>query len=299
MNKSSLPMENRMVKESNICARSRMTGQTHSANILLKALIAQIRTDQPDLDKSYSVEIAPYFNCTTHSLSTTHIRKALDALMSIKIYIEVQKKKGFAIKGMVLIPNAEYENGIITAKFNSYIKEHLTQLKGNFTQFDALEYSGLPSEYSQKLYEILKSYEKGLNREWIEFGLDELKQLLGCPPSLNNYPNFKRVVLKKAFDDINGKTSMNYEWEPTKTGRKITGIKFRIIKEAPKKEPRKKILPLLAAVAPEPVEQDKATVKLHAQAIRDMVRASKGPQEHRGSGLVSAGSIIAAAIQRG
>lgn len=297
MAKPPIPLENRMVKQSNAVIRAKVLGQTKNANLLLKALIAQIRTDEVDLKQQYSIEVAPLFNCASaKDINTKQIRAAVEDLLGIKVFVESQGKAGTKIHGMVFIPNAIYENGIITAMFNPLIQEHLTQLKGVFTQYDVLEYSYLPSIYSQRLFEILKSYENGIEKKYVDIDLQTLRQALECQDILADWYDFRKRVLVKAHSDINEKTSLKYDWEPVKTGRKITGVRFTIKNDHPKQERKKKDLPLLAAHAPE-VEQDKATVKTNAQAILDMLRASKGPQEHRGYGLVSARSIIPAAIQ--
>lgn len=288
-----------LVKKSNFAARAKVSIKDKTANRILAALIAQIRVEETALDREYSVKLSDYIGIDTESnINTTKIKESVQNLIQAYIYVECKNTDKYKINGAPFFSFIEYNDGIVTAIFNNLLAEHLIKLSTLFTVYDVLEYVQLPSVYSQKLFEILKSYDD-LEKPVLEITCDELHAILNCPDSLKVWKDFKRRVLDKAHEDINKHTTLKFNWSPTKTGRKITGIKFRIIKEAPKKEPRKKILPLLAAVAPEPVEQDKATVKLHAQAIRDMVRASKGPQEHRGSGLVSAGSIIAAAIQRG
>lgn len=289
MAESLIPVDNRMVKQSNSVTRAKVIGQTKNANLLLKALIAQIRTDEVDLNKQYSIDVAPFFNCTNvQGLNVKQIRTAVEDLLGIKVFVESQSQKGTKIHGMVFIPNAIYENGRIYAKFNPDIKEHITQLKGSFTQYDVIEYSYLPSIYSQRLFELLKSYENGLEKGHIDIDIVTLRQTIECQDILGEWKDFKKRVLVKAHKDINKNTSLKYDWEPIKTGRKITGIRFTIKKDKSKRKAMKD-LPLLADAIPEPVEQGKDKIKNNAQAIRDMLRG----KDAASGGLQPVGAILA------
>ena len=55
----------------------------------------------------------------------------------------------------------------------------------------------------------------------------------------NRFPDFRRKVLEKAQLEINELTDINIEFEPIKTGRKVTSIKFII--EEKFKNSRKRI----------------------------------------------------------
>ena len=56
--------------------------------------------------------------------------------------------------------------------------------------------------------------------------------MLASPKSFkNSYKDFRRFVLEKAYKDINGQTALKYSWEPIKTGRAVTSIKFTFTKE--------------------------------------------------------------------
>jgi plasmid replication initiation protein len=87
-----------------------------------------------------------------------------------------------------------------------------------------MEYLLLPSTYSQRLFEILKSWsslpEKSLS-------VAELHKLLDTPVSFrSDFRQFRVYVLEKAHKDILGKTSLRFEWEPVKAGRSVEAIRF-------------------------------------------------------------------------
>jgi plasmid replication initiation protein len=71
---------------------------------------------------------------------------------------------------------------------------------------------------------LLKSWD-GLSS--VTVNLDELHQKLDVPESLRKkFPDFRRRVLERAYEDINATTSLSFEWEPIKSGRTIIAIRF-------------------------------------------------------------------------
>lgn len=81
------------------------------------------------------------------------------------------------------------------------------------------------SQYSQRLYYYLKSFE---DTGWRIDKLDMLLYKLECPKSYNVYNDFRKYVLEVANKEINKSSDINFSYEPLKTGRKVTSIKFLI-----------------------------------------------------------------------
>jgi plasmid replication initiation protein len=86
----------------------------------------------------------------------------------------------------------------------------------------------MSSQYSPRLYEILKSYQKN-NREWY-FELDDLKRLLDCQ-SYERWPDFRRRALEPAVEEINQYTDINIAWDVEKEGKKVTRVIFYMAKK--------------------------------------------------------------------
>lgn len=117
-----------------------------------------------------------------------------------------------------------YYDGIIEAKFNPEMQGCLIALRQFFTQYDLMEYLNLPSLYSQRIFEILKSY---ASQTEVVLALDELHNMLNTPASLQgDFKDFRRRVLEKAHKDIHKYTNFEYEWEPIKKGRGIAAVRF-------------------------------------------------------------------------
>ena len=83
----------------------------------------------------------------------------------------------------------------------------------------------MKSAYSIRLYELLKSY-VGLHRK--EFEVEDLKRRLQAP--YERYPDFRRKAIEIAVREINLYTDIEVTWEPIKSGRSVTKIRFEIKK---------------------------------------------------------------------
>lgn len=130
------------------------------------------------------------------------------------------------------------KSGIAHIKLDEDMVSYLFDLKQKFTQYQLYNVLGMKSAFSVRIYELMKSYSF---RHTITFELDELKKLLMVEDvkSYNRFPDFRRKVLEKAQLEINELTDINIEFEPIKTGRKVTSIKFII--EEKFKNSRKRI----------------------------------------------------------
>ncbi len=130
------------------------------------------------------------------------------------------------------------KSGIAHIKLDEDMVPYLFDLKQKFTQYQLYNVLGMKSAFSVRIYELMKSYSF---RHTITFELDELKKLLMVEDvkSYNRFPDFRRKVLEKAQLEINELTDINIEFEPIKTGRKVTSIKFII--EEKFKNSRKRI----------------------------------------------------------
>ena len=129
-------------------------------------------------------------------------------------------------------------SGIAHIKLDEDLAPYLFDLKQQFTQYQLYNVLGMKSAFSVRIYELMKSYSF---RHTITFEIDELKKLLMVEDvkSYNRFPDFRRFVLEKAQSEINELTDINMSFEPIKTGRKVTSIKFII--EEKFKNSRKRI----------------------------------------------------------
>jgi len=168
------------------------------------------------------------------------LKKAAGVLMKARIdsleYDSIGKEIGFTMYN--LFASCVYKNGVITAEFTASLKPHLLNLKKHFTPLNYFELIELSSFYSQRLYELLKSWENPSG--FVELRLDALYDLISYPKDLRgDFSSLRRKVLEQAERDINGKTGFQFRWEPIKEGRKVVAIRF-IIGEQGEKSQKKR-----------------------------------------------------------
>lgn len=113
------------------------------------------------------------------------------------------------------------------------IMPYLTQLKGQFTQYQLNHISGFSSVHAIRLYELFTQY-KRLGERYIS--VEELKKWLQLEDKYDRYNNLNQWVLIPALSEINEKSDLFVEYEPIKKGRKVTGIEFSITYEKPVKK---------------------------------------------------------------
>lgn len=112
------------------------------------------------------------------------------------------------------------------------IMPYLTQLKGQFTQYQLNHISGFSSVHTIRLYELFTQY-KRLGERFIT--VEDLKKWLQLEEKYDRYNNLNQRVLTPALAEINEKSDLFVEYEPIKRGRKIVGVEFSITHEKPVK----------------------------------------------------------------
>lgn len=131
-------------------------------------------------------------------------------------------------KTLNLTDSVEYleTEGRLILTFGYSISHHLLNLVSQFTQFDLLSVRKLSSIYSIRLFELLAQYRgTGFKVET----LDNLRFSL-CV-KYERYADLKRFVIQKAVDELNAKSSFKITYEPVRTGKAVTAIKFYFVEE--------------------------------------------------------------------
>jgi plasmid replication initiation protein len=98
-----------------------------------------------------------------------------------------------------------------------------------YLQYELKNILSLTSKYSFLLYLYLRK--ERYRSDWI-VPLDELRtQRLDIKNEYyKEFKWFNKEILKKAVAEVNEKTDIKFSYEPKKTGRRITGINFKLIK---------------------------------------------------------------------
>lgn len=120
-------------------------------------------------------------------------------------------------------------HGTVGLSFWPDMKDYLLEIKREFTQIRLRYLLSLKSEYSIRIYEILKRYE-GLKKQY--FSLEKLRLLLNIEPEkYAKYGHFKSRILLPAQRDLAEKTDIHFKLEEKKVGRVVVGVTFHITTE--------------------------------------------------------------------
>jgi len=116
------------------------------------------------------------------------------------------------------------DSGIITLKINDLMKPYLIQLHDNYTQYTLYYALAMRSQYSIRLYEILKSYQHKVR---IRFDIDDFKRHMGAEKYVQ-HNDFMRNVLTPAMAEIEELSDISVTYELHKAGRRFSHIDFKI-----------------------------------------------------------------------
>lgn len=116
------------------------------------------------------------------------------------------------------------KSGIIKIRLDDDMKPYLLQLQERFTSYELLYTLAMKSQYSIRLYELLKSYEY---RHRKIFEIEDLKRILSAD-NYNRFPDFKRKVLDISMREINDLSDLTVTYEIIKEGRRYAKLDFSI-----------------------------------------------------------------------
>ena len=129
------------------------------------------------------------------------------------------------------LSSAEYYlgKGIIELIFEPKLKPYLLNLKQRFTTYRLVDVTQLKSQFSIRVFELLKQFENiGIR----EISLQKLREILKISPNQYKlYSNFKRKVLLKAQEELTNKSNLTFDFDEIKEGNKVYKIRFTIIKQ--------------------------------------------------------------------
>lgn len=166
--------------------------------------------------------------------------KSKDMYSQVARYVEGLRERDLTIVKQKSIlktkwlSSAEYftDDGCVELCFDPKLKPYLLMLKERFTKLSLDQMVSFKSQYSGRIYELLKQYEAIGERS---FKLDELKSLLGIGfDKYAQYGLFKQRILNKAKEEINSSSDLLIDFEEFKKARKVENIKFYIKSNRPK-----------------------------------------------------------------
>lgn len=215
-------MKNRnIIKQDYHLVNAKYKLNTSEIKFILTAL-SQIDTDDKEF-KEYEIKVSELEAKLQSEQNETRLKQFAKRLMSKPL--EVPTNDGWIIFNW--FSKIQYVKGQskFIVRIDKDLKPYLLELKERFVKYNLRYILPLTSNYSIRLYQLLKEYEKLTRRT---FTVVELQDLLQVPNSLKRYDNFKRKVLQVAEKELIENCDFFFEFEEIKEGRKVNEILFRI-----------------------------------------------------------------------
>jgi plasmid replication initiation protein len=161
-------------------------------------------------------------------------------------YVEI-KSPGRLVQ-TTWMAQAEYIDGtgVVDAQLSEAMIPFLLNLKNNFTQYKLIMLLSFKSQYTLRLYMLLKQkHDHNPYTKEYEFELGELRKILGVSIEAiprrdkfdkpqeavelySEYPNFKKFVLNTAQKELAAKADIGFEYEEIRHNRRVTALIFRV-----------------------------------------------------------------------
>lgn len=188
---------------------------------LILSIISLIRPTDSDF-MNYQIPISQFAFLADNN-NHQRLKKYCKDIMSKPL--EVATEDGWMLFNW--FSHIRYRKEMIECSVSPELKPYLLELKENFKSYDLKYILEMQSEYSIRIYELLKKSEKV---GFLEMDLEELQDLLQVPDSFKRYDNFKRKVLQVTSIEIAKYTDIYFEFKEIKIGKRVAKIKFIIKK---------------------------------------------------------------------
>jgi plasmid replication initiation protein len=205
---------------------------------LIFSLLSKIEADDDDL-REYDIPLKELSQLMGIDLADAYkeLAKLTKQLMTRVLTI---KSKAGNLLHIHWLCRAEHKPGSVALSFVPDLKPYLLHLKSEFTICELETIAGFGGKYTIRIYMLLRQY---ASIGWREFELAELREILGIEKKeYPQYKEFSRRVLaqaKKEMDAVDEygrpKSDLSFEVETIREGRKITRLKFVIVRN--KKKP--------------------------------------------------------------
>ena len=198
---------------------------------IILACIAQVRRDQPLTDElMYTVTATQYaeFVGTGSNNAYQELEKAAIRLKRREVYLG-DEPNGKGRKRKVMVTNwvqtivYHADEGRVELRFNKDMVPYLSQLTVQFTRYALSDVARMTSSHAIRLYELMAQWQ---NQGIWEISLSWLQECLGLKGQYPAFQDFKRRVIRPAVKQINTLSPLKAAWQPIKTGRKITALRF-------------------------------------------------------------------------
>ena len=212
-----------VVKKSNLAIRKARYSLSLQQQKVLCFLISELKeTDTHETEKIFDIR-AFYDFMELGNKDYDKVRYSLKALSDKSWWVKSDDDSDMLVRFLNTV-RADKRSGKVRIKFHEDMMPFLQHLKTEYTQYKLWYTMTMRSEYSLRLYELLKSV---AGKELWYFEIAELKKTFMCE-NYKQFNDFKKRVIEPAVTEINGKTDITVTYELFKDGRSYVGIEFYI-----------------------------------------------------------------------
>lgn len=194
---------------------------------IILAIASMIKPDDKEF-KTYKIKIKDFMELLGLNTRTGRYNELQQITMGLmKNAFEIKLPSGPLQLSWFASVQYYEGKGIVEIELSNKLRPYLLELKKKFTSYQLKNVLLLRSNYSIRLYECLKQYEKIGERT---FNITQLREILGIEEDKYTlYGHLKSKIILKAQSELKELCDLYFEFEEIKEGRKVVKIKFKII----------------------------------------------------------------------
>lgn len=218
-------MKQELIVKSNTLLQHPLYKTSIELKIFSKIILAIRENPQEDIFTFQVKNLIEDFNC--HEDEYERLKKVAKGMFGKSVDINTSTDK---ICDLVVIFRRITidKKGLITFRIEEDIKPFILELTSNFTQYYFENIARLKSNFSIRMYELLKQYEKIGNRKISVLSLRHFLNVSDDKYKL--YGNFKSKTILIAQKELKEKTDLCFEFEENRIGNKVVEINFIIMR---------------------------------------------------------------------
>ena len=227
--------QNSLVVRRNDLVEGRYRINSCLARRILYRALAQINPSETDFKKSYNVKLSDVADVSGLKMNDSYYPRAVEAIKLLQsqvaeIFNPVAKK--YTVYSWFNSIDYDWGEGSVSLMFHENMKPVLLNLirSGNFTVADEKFLAIINSPYSDRIYGLLKQYQKAGCRTMT---IEEIRKKLKIEKKYPLFYDFRRYVLDVTKKEINQKTDISFDYELIRKGRKVVAIHFIITSKKP------------------------------------------------------------------
>lgn len=218
----SLSRKELVFKSNELVQEAKFDLTTNEQKLILWAA-SKIRKEDTEFEE-YNLSVAEFCEIMGIEKCSKNTKNIEDCLNRLALkFFWMTRADGARTRIQWFITNV-IKDSCIHVRFHPDLRPYLLNLTEKFTAFELGTIVQMHSKYSIRIYELMKC------KLWVgqyKVSVDEMKDWLQCA-EYADYNNFKRRVLDVAVSEINAVSDLIIDFQPVRTGRKITDLVFSI-----------------------------------------------------------------------